>query len=150
MFSYDLIIIPPGSPYGNARFAEIFPLISEEVDIPQKWVLNISFAWDEEMKKYNREYRGKDSTTDVLSFHYFEDFSQCHDDEIVWECIFSHSHILHQAEEYRHTPVEEFEILLIHSMLHILGYDHEDDADFEAMFALEQSIRGKMWLNITR
>jgi rRNA maturation RNase YbeY len=40
--------------------------------------------------------------------------------------------------------VEEFEILLIHSILHILGYDHEDDADFEEMFAIERSIRMKM------
>jgi probable rRNA maturation factor len=150
MFSYDLIVIPPGSPYWSARFAEIFRLIAEGVDVTQKWVLNISFAWDDEMRKLNLEYRKKDSTTDVLSFHYFEDFSACQDDEIVWECIFSHSLILTQAVEYGHTPTEEFEILLIHSVLHILGYDHEDDADFEVMFALEQSIRGKMWLNITR
>jgi probable rRNA maturation factor len=46
--------------------------------------------------------------------------------------------------EYGHTPGEEFEILLIHSILHILGYDHEEDADFEAMFAIEQSLRAKM------
>ncbi len=150
MFSYDLIIIPPGSPYRQARFAEIFRLIAEEVNMPQKWVLNISFVDDDQMRKYNQEYRRKDSTTDVLSFHYFEDFSVCQEDEIVWECIFSHSLILTQAEEYGHTPTAEFEILLIHSVLHILGYDHEEDADFEKMFAQEKQIREKMWLSTTR
>lgn len=150
MFSYELITIPSGSPYREARFDEIFRLIADGVDVTQKWVLNISFVDDETMRRLNLEYRGKDSTTDVLSFHYFEDFSECSEDEVVWECIFSHARITTQSLEYGHSMVEEFEILLIHSILHILGYDHEDDADFEEMFAIERSIRMKMWLNIER
>ena len=107
-------------------------------------MINISFVSDEEMQALNKKYRNKDETTDVLSFHYFEDFSDLSDDEVAGECIFSHARILSQADEYSHTPNAEFEILLIHSVLHILGYDHEDDADFEEMFAIERDIRAKM------
>ncbi len=150
MFSHTFITVPPRSTYRQARVDEIFLRVSEAVSKPQKWVINISFVDDSEMQKYNKNYRGKDATTDVLSFHYFDDFSACDDDEVVGECIFSHARILAQSEEYGHSTLAEFEILLIHSVLHILGYDHEDDADFEEMFAIERQIREQMWLNIER
>jgi probable rRNA maturation factor len=96
------------------------------------------------MQDLNKNYRGKDTTTDVLSFHYFEDFSGISHTDIAGECIFSQSKILSQAVEYGHTPKEEFEILLIHSVLHILGFDHEDDTDFEDMWRYEENIRTKI------
>lgn len=43
----------------------------------QKGTVNVAFVDDETMRTYNRTYREKDSTTDVLSFHYFDDFSEC-------------------------------------------------------------------------
>jgi probable rRNA maturation factor len=56
----------------------------------------------------------------------------------------SESRILSQSLEYGHSASEEFEILLIHSLLHLLGYDHEADQDYEIMFAVEKEIREKM------
>ena len=149
-FLYTLVTVPPWSHYASARIGEIFSHISELVETKQSWMINISFVSDEEMQALNKKYRNKDETTDVLSFHYFEDFSDLSDDEVAGECIFSHARILSQAEEYGHTPNTEFEILLIHSILHILGYDHEDDADFEEMFTIERDIRAKMRLNEER
>lgn len=80
----------------------------------------------------------------MLSFHYFEDFSDIAFDQTAGECIFSESRILSQSGEFAHTPREEFEILLIHSLLHIIGYDHEEDEDFEAMWSYEKPLREKM------
>ena len=89
----------------------------------------------------NRNHRGIDKTTDVLSFHYFEDFSDVADDDIAGEIILSESRILAQAEEYGHTAEKEFETLVIHSILHIIGFDHETDEDYETMWSYEEPLR---------
>lgn len=87
------------------------------------------------MQYLNREYRGIDKTTDVLSFHYFDDFSDLDDRvDTAGECIFSEQKILSQARDFGHSPEEEFEILCIHSILHILGFDHETDEDYQDMW----------------
>lgn len=97
------------------------------------------------MQELNRTYRQKDSTTDVLSFHYFEDFSSLTPRDTAGECIFSESRILMQASEHGHSPRTEFEILLIHSILHILGYDHETDEEYEEMWEYEEKLRRNLF-----
>ena len=52
----------------------------------------------------------------------------------------SEAKVLSQAKEYGNTPEAEFTKLLIHSTLHLLGYDHEDDEEYEEMHAEEQKI----------
>lgn len=105
----------------------IFHAISEQVDIAQSGTVNIAFLGDDEIAELNKTHRGIDKTTDVLSFHYFEDFTGLGDEEIAGEIIMSEAKILSQAEEYGNTNEAEFAKLLIHSTLHLLGYDHEDD-----------------------
>lgn len=118
----------------------IFRAISEQVDIPQYGTVNIAFLDDEEIRELNKTHRGIDRTTDVLSFHYFEDFSGLKTEEISGEIIMSEAKILSQAEEYGNTSEAEFAKLLIHSTLHLLGYDHEDDLEYEEMRVEERSI----------
>lgn len=118
----------------------IFRAISEQVDIPQSGTVNIAFLSDEEIQELNKTHRGIDKTTDVLSFHYFDDFTGLTDEEIAGEIIMSESKILSQAEEYGNTSEAEFAKLLIHSTLHLLGYDHEDDQEYEEMHTEEQKI----------
>ena len=137
MFHFSLINEPSHFRIDTEKISDILGYIDERVDMPQRGTLNIAFLSDEEIRKLNHEYRDVDATTDVLSFHYFDDFSSVKDDEIVGECIFSESKILAQATEHGHDAAQEFEILLIHSVLHILGYDHETDADYEKMWAVE-------------
>lgn len=141
MFSYQILNHPESFTIDETRVDEIFQTMSTNVDIVQEGSLNIAFLSDDEIESLNREYRGIDKTTDVLSFHYFDDFSQLWDDEVAGECIFSESRILSQAEEHGHSPREEFEILLIHSILHILWYDHESDEEYEEMKEVEDIIR---------
>ena len=110
------------------------------MDIAQAGTVNIAFLSDDEIQVLNKNYRGIDKTTDVLSFHYFEDFEWLKDDEIAGEIIMSESKILSQAEEYGNIPETEFAKLLIHSSLHLLGYDHENDEEYEEMHTEEQKI----------
>lgn len=110
------------------------------MDVTQAGTVNIAFLSDEEIQELNKNHRGIDKTTDVLSFHYFEDFIGLKDGEIAGEIIMSEAKILSQAEEYGNTPEAEFAKLLIHSTLHLLGYDHEDEEEYEEMHAEEQKI----------
>lgn len=150
MFSYQIINLPSGFSLDESRISDILHAVHDTVNILQKGVLNIAFLSDDEIQKLNKNYRAKDTTTDVLSFHYFEDFSHLSEADIAGECIFSESKILSQAVDYGHTPKEEFEILLVHSILHILGFDHENDEDYEEMKKYEEKIREIFSLSVTR
>lgn len=118
----------------------IFKLIDKTVLKKQNWILNIVFVTNEEIKELNKNYRQKDYETDVLSFHYYDDFSEINKSQIAWELIFSENKISLQSIEYWLWEEQEFYKLLIHSILHILWYDHEEDSDYEEMFSLESEI----------
>ena len=120
MFSCSCIHLPESFVIDLDRIGAICSEIEKRIPIAQRGRLHFAFLPDEEIRTLNREYRGKDSTTDVLSFHYYDDFSQLGDDEVAGECIFSEARILSQAEEHGHSPQKEFEILAIHSILHII------------------------------
>lgn len=141
MFSFQILNHPEKFTLDASRIQTIFERVNEMVDIPQRGILDIAFLSDAEIQVLNRDHRGIDKTTDVLSFHYFEDFSDVADDDIAGEIILSESRILAQAEEYEHTAEREFETLVIHSILHIIGFDHETDEDYEAMWSYEEPLR---------
>ncbi len=143
MFSYQLLAHPDSFTLSESRIMEIFQCIAEAVDIPQKGIINIAFLSDDEIQAFNLAYRWIDKTTDVLSFHYFDDFSDISDDDIAGEIIMSESRIVAQAIEHMHSDDTEFQTLLIHGILHILGYDHEEDDDFAEMWQIEKPIRDK-------
>jgi len=144
MFSFSLISLPDSFSVDPERVQEIIALVDQEVNIPQRGMVHLAFLMDDEIRALNHQYRGKDTTTDVLSFHYFEDFSALSDADIAGECVFSESRILLQAEEQGHAPEREFETLLIHSLLHLLGYDHESDEEYIEMWEVEKKIREKV------
>jgi probable rRNA maturation factor len=75
-----------------------------------------------------------------LSFHYFEDFSALKTSDTAGEIILNEWKIKTQAIEYELWEEREFYKLLIHSMLHILWYDHEEEEDYELMNSLENII----------
>jgi len=148
MFSFQLLNDPESFSLDQSRVSDILFRISKAVSDEQNGTINIAFLSDEEIQALNKEYRGIDNSTDVLSFHYYDDFSDVEDDEIIGEIILSESRILSQAEEHEHTVINESEILIIHGVLHILGYDHENDTDYEEMWQIERVIREKMNLTI--
>lgn len=140
MFTPSLLN-PPTSFAPRPEIIEtVFRAVSDQIDIAQAGTVNIAFLGDNEIQELNKTYRGIDKTTDVLSFHYFDDFEGLEDQEIAGEIIMSEAKILAQAEEYGNTPEAEFAKLLIHSTLHLLGYDHEDDEDYVEMHTEEQKI----------
>jgi len=139
MFGY-IIIHTPSFFYSKNTIDKIFESISRNIDKKQKWILNIVFMEPQSIKNLNNIYRKKNNETDVLSFHYFEDFSWLKDDEIAGEIILCEEIIKIQGTEYGLGSEKEFYKLLIHSLLHILGFDHENDKEYWVMQNLEEKI----------
>lgn len=136
MFHYNLVN-NPSFEVDKEVLNRISKTVEKIVKKPQSWTLNIVFLNPEEVKILNKEHRGIDKTTDVLSFHYFYDFKKFKEDETVWEIILNEEKIFSQSKEYKITVEKEFFNLVIHSTLHILGYDHEIDEDYKIMYDFE-------------
>ena len=143
MFNYNLLE-KPSFDVDIKCIDNIFKSVSKNIKKIQKWYLNIVFLDDENIKELNNTYRKINKSTDVLSFHYFEDFSEIKDDEIAWEIILSENKIISQWKEYWLWSEWEFYKLIIHSTIHILWYDHEDDKEYIIMKNLED----KIWLEV--
>ena len=79
---------------------------------------------DATIQTLNQTHRGKDTPTDVLSFP-LESVGQ--DMMPLGSIVIAESFIRRKAAELGHTPQEELSLLFIHGMLHLLGYDHEND-----------------------
>lgn len=119
-------------------------------ECPYEAEINLLLTSDEEIHRLNREFRGIDRATDVLSFPMLEygkpaDFAYLEDTEsdcfnpdtgelILGDIVISKDKVLEQAEAYGHSPKREFAFLVAHSMLHLMGYDHmapEEAAEME-------------------
>jgi rRNA maturation RNase YbeY len=143
MFTYNLLKKPIFK-YNTKYIDNIFNTISKIVTKKQKWILNIVFLDNNSIQKLNNDYRKIDKTTDVLSFHYYNDFSDLEDDDLAWEIILSEEKIITQWKEYELWSEKEFYKLLIHSILHIIWYDHELNNDYKIM----QDLEHKVWKEV--
>ena len=86
----------------------------------------------------NRDYRGKDYATDVLSFSQQE--GEGFENPMLGDVIISLEKTQEQAQERSKTFSSEFSLLLVHGILHLLGYDHEEDEEAEEMENKEKEI----------
>ena len=90
--------------------------------------ISVTLTNDSEIKKLNRQFRNIDSSTDVLSFPMGEngiyDINVATGAKILGDIVISVDHAVSQAEEYGHSLQREIGFLTVHSMLHLLGYDH--------------------------
>ncbi len=91
--------------------------------------VSVSFITNEDIRQLNEQYRHKDSATDVLSFPLGEDGKWDKNEEtgayMLGDVVISAERAFEQAEMYGHTLQREIGFLTVHSMLHLLGYDHE-------------------------
>ncbi|MBR5747123.1 MAG: rRNA maturation RNase YbeY [Clostridia bacterium] len=112
-----------------------------------RFEVNVTVVGDRAIRKLNREHRGIDKATDVLSFPMFE-FGTPEVPTLLGDIVISRDTAYRQAKEYGHSPRREFCFLAAHSALHLLGYDHETEAEREEMEAKQEEILNK--LGITR
>lgn len=139
------------------RFYRAAELCLEEEDIDENSEISISFVSADEIRELNCEYRGVDSVTDVLSFPMFEynDFQE-EDEEYVLEEDDEDAFILlgdvviceerahEQALEFGHSYERELTYLFVHSIFHLLGYDHMNDEEKKIMRSKEEKIMNRL------
>ena len=128
---------------------------------PDELEVAISFVSEKEIRRLNREIREIDKVTDVLSFPATEikagEILDLTKDEMLY--LMTDNHKFHlgdmaiclkqtkrQAKEYGTTPLHEVKKLVIHSMLHLMGYDHIKDDDYEIMNKKEIELDKKITL----
>jgi probable rRNA maturation factor len=107
--------------------------------------VGITFVDDGEIQSLNRDYRGKDQVTDVLSFAMNDTLDDepiilDEDQSLLGDIVIDYDRALMQAEEYGHSPLREVCYLSLHGMLHLLGYDHEVEEDKNCMRKREEEI----------
>ena len=140
-----------------------FVLKKEEVNC--RYQISLLFVDNDGIREINRETRNIDRATDVLSFpmldypnkKFFKDVYMDYkfdetfldgDELVLGDIVLSLERALEQSEEYNHSYKREVSYLVVHSILHLLGYDHMEEDDKLIMRKREEEILEK--LNITR
>ena len=148
----------------SAEYAEwdaITSLMQQAADAAEKaegiavnTCVHVLLTGDEQIHRINREYRGVDRATDVLSFptisykknqtardaekkllsEYDEELNAC----LLGDIIISLPHAKSQAAEYGHSEKREIAYLLVHGLFHLMGYDHMQDEDKQKMREMEE------------
>ena len=108
--------------------------------------VSVSFVDNVEIKELNKEYRGIDRETDVLSFPMDEDFPM--PVPMLGDIIISTDKAVEQAKEFNHSIEREIGYLTAHSMFHLMGYDHMEDDEKRIMRGKEDKVMDN--LGITR
>ncbi len=99
--------------------------------------VSVSFVTNEEIKELNRDYRNVDSETDVLSFPMDDEFDGV---TILGDIVLSTQKIIEQANDLGNSLEREMLYLTVHSMLHLIGYDHMNDDEKKEMREKEKEI----------
>lgn len=110
-------------------------------------VVSVTVATDEGIRRLNLEWRGQDRPTDVVSLECERPDDPDLPDGVPCELgdiVLAPRVIERQAERFGTTPADETRLLVVHGMLHLLGYDHLDDAEAEVMEALEDRLLAEL------
>ena len=126
----------------NTMYAAAALCAREEDLDDERLSLSVSFVSADEIRDLNREYRGKDAVTDVLSFPQFYPYEYMQDwDEVsLGDVVICEERAKQQAEEYGHSYERELIYLFVHSCFHLLGYDHEEEDEKKAMREKEEKV----------
>ncbi len=118
-------------------------LAYEDVDI-KEGELSITFTDNANIRELNKKFRNIDKSTDVLSFPMYNDKNEINNslDEFIsiGDIVISMEKIISQAKEYNHSFEREITYIYVHSLLHLLGYDHIKEEDKIIMRSKEEEI----------
>ena len=103
-------------------------------------VFNVIFVYNDEIRKINKKYRNIDKETDVISFALEDEKDIYFDFRLLGDIYISVDKIKSQAKEYGHSEKREMAFLVIHGLLHLLGYNHETLEEEKIMFKEQELI----------
>ncbi|MBS5925626.1 MAG: rRNA maturation RNase YbeY [Clostridium sp.] len=136
-----------------------FTLKEEEVNIP--FEISLLFVDNDEIREINNETRNIDKETDVLSFpmldypkdrvfkdvyknYEFDETYMDGEELVLGDIVLSLEKALEQSNEYNHSFKREASYLVVHSVLHLLGYDHMEEDEKKVMRKREEDILGQL------
>lgn len=122
-------------PLDFGAFERLAAFVLDREEAPENCELSVALVDLPEMAELNEQYRGKVGPTDVLSFECDDPCAVMAPDEPVMlgDVVIAPAVAEAQAAEYGHTVEEELNLLLVHGVLHLLGYDHIEDDDASVM-----------------
>lgn len=131
----------------NIQFvADLLNHAAKMENVEEGTEVSVTFVTNEEIREINKQYRDKDSATDVISFA-LEELSEgevvpvgMDMPRVLGDIIISVERTREQAEEYGHTFERELGFLAVHGFLHLLGYDHMTEEDEKEMFGRQKDI----------
>jgi probable rRNA maturation factor len=140
----------------EAFFEKVLRQTLEHLELGIQAEVSLLLVSNEEIRQLNRDYREKDCATDVLSFPLMEldpfdkpsyaeilqaSLDPGTNEAVLGDIVISAEKAAEQAQEYGHSVQRELGFLMVHGLLHLLGYDHEKDSENEqAMNELQESI----------
>ena len=143
---------------------EVCDLALKDEEVVMPYQISLLFVDNKEIRQINNETRGIDKATDVLSFPMLDypenmvfknvyknkKFNEIYldgDELVLGDMVLSLERAKEQSIEYNHSFEREVCYLVVHSILHLLGYDHMNDEDKSKMRAREEEILGKLNIN---
>lgn len=132
------------------RIEDLASFVIRREGKPESTEVSVNFVTDEEIRVLNRDYRGIDRPTDVLSFECDGegDMPVPEEEEAPYELgdiVIAPDVAERQTEEYGTALTDELSLLLVHGLLHLCGYDHMVDEEAEAMEARERELLSEFY-----
>ncbi len=143
--------------------SQVFEKACDYVRCPYECSVNMLLTDNTAIHSMNKEFRGIDRETDVLSFpmvdykepgnfdgledHQEEYFEPDSGELLLGDIVISVEKAIAQAKEYGHSVKREMAFLTAHSMLHLFGYDHMDDAEREEMERMQEEILAELGIS---
>lgn len=111
-------------------------------DYDDDYQVSLSFVDNDEIRNLNRDFRGIDRVTDVLSFPMLsdDDFDIDYEEMSLGDIVISIQRADEQAKDFDHTLDREICFLVCHSMFHLLGYDHMEEDEAQDMHRREEAV----------
>ncbi len=134
-------------PVQAERFIEAAELVLQNEGLdPAFCEISVSFVDDETIREINRDNRGIDSVTDVLSFPQFDDLADIDQRRpyLLGDVVLCTAQAQRQAEEFGHSADRELIYLFVHSMCHLVGYDHMTEEEKAEMRAAEEAVMAEL------
>lgn len=138
------IVNLPDYPFNGRKVIRSLARMVKKVEkVKGRHVLSVIFVNEEEMHQINKLYRNIDRSTDVISFAEV-DSGYDHLPYELGDIFVNTDRVKSQADSYGHSEKREFAFLILHGMLHLLGYDHQTETDEKRMFALQDEILNRL------
>lgn len=142
----SLIKTPAGF---NAKLVDkLAELVRANLRIKKDWEFSVLVVSPAYIRRLNRTYRGKDKVTDVLSFSQQEGTPLIlpqNKQLYLGDIILCFSQIEKQAKIFGHSQEREFSLLVIHGLLHLLGYEDKNEKQYQAMAKIQDKVLAKIY-----